>query len=157
MEKSVRLLYKKNVNLQSLNRFALLGVFVLLFCFSAVNAQQEESKKLASADRRLIIAALLNEKFKNSPETVLYLTTANIPDEIQKDFPTVKDKTVRLVSLETARRDDICAYEFGEFQFIEKYVSVSFGNCREGLAYDFVKEDDRWKAVSSIIVRELFY
>ena len=74
-------------------------VFVLLFCFSAVNAQEEKNEtRLAPADRRLIIAALLNERFKNSSETTIYLTTANIPDEIQKNFPTLRDKTVRLVS-----------------------------------------------------------
>lgn len=161
MEKFAGLLYKNNVNLQFINRCALLGVFVLLFGFSCVvNAQsgkESEGNKLAPADRRLIIAVLLNERFKNSPESVLYLTTANIPEEIQKDFPTLKDKTVRLVSPETARQGDICAYEFGEFQFVDKFVSVSFGNCREGLAYDFVKEDDRWKTVSSTITRELFY
>lgn len=150
-------MYKRNVNLQFINRCARLGVFVLLFCFSAVNAQEENENKLAPADRRMIISILLNERFKTAEETTIYLTTANIPDEIQKDFPTVKDKTVRLVSPETARREEICAYEFGVFQFIDKFVSVAFGNCREGLAYDFVKEDDRWKPVSSVIIRELFY
>ena len=157
MEKSAGLLYKKNVNLQFIKPSALLSVFVLLFCFSSAGAQEKTESKLAAADQREIIAVLLNEKFKNSPEDVIELTTANIPDEIQKNFPAIKNKTVRLVSPEAARRDEICAYEFGEFQFVDKFVSVSFGSCREGLAYDFVKENDRWKAVSSIITRDLFY
>ena len=136
---------------------ALYVVFVLLVCFGALTAQEKTESKLAAADQREIITVLLNEKFKTSPEEIIYLTTAHIPDEIQKNFPAVKDKTVRLVSPEAARRGDICAYEFGEFQFVEKFVSVSFGSCREGLAYDFVKDGDRWKPVSSTVTRQLFY
>lgn len=150
-------MYKRNVNLQFIKPPALLVVFVLLFCFSALRAQEKTEGRLTAADQREIIAVLLNEKFKNSPEETIDLTTANIPDEIQKNFPAVKNKTVRLVSPDAARRDDICAYEFGEFQFIDKFVSVSFGSCREGLAYDFVKENDRWKPVSSTFTRQLYY
>ncbi len=157
MEKQAALLYKKNVNLQFIKSPALFVVVVLLFCFSALRAQEKTENKLATADQRAIIAVLLNEKFKNSSEEIIYLTTANIPGDIQKNFPTVKNKTVRLVSPDAARQGDICAYEFGEFQFIDKFVSVSFGSCREGLAYDFVKEDDRWKPVSSTITRQLYY
>ena len=150
-------MYKRNVNLQFIKPPALFVVFILLFCFSAVSAQEKTESKLTAADQREIIRVLLNEKFKTSPEEVIYLTTANIPDEIQKNFPAVKDKTVRLISPDAARQGEICAYEFGEFQFVEKFVSVSFGSCREGLAYDFVKDGDRWKPVSSTVTRQLFY
>jgi 5,10-methylenetetrahydrofolate reductase len=134
----------------------LLSIFVLLFCFGAAYAQKTENK-LAAADQRLIIGILLNEKFKNSPEKIIYLSTANIPEEIRKNFPPVKDKTIRLISAETAGESETCAYEFGEFQVIDKFVSVTFGSCREGLAYDFIKDGDRWKSVASTITRELFY
>jgi len=69
----------------------------------------------------------------------------------------VKNKTIRLVSPESAAKSEVCAYEFGEFETIEKFVSVTFGNCREGLAYDFIKEDGRWKSVGSTITRQMLY
>lgn len=150
-------MYKRNVNLQFIKPPALFVVLVLLFCFGALNAQEKTENNLAAADQREIIRVLLNEKFKTSPEEEIYLTTANIPDEIQKNFPAIRNKTVRLVSADAARQGDICAYEFGEFQYIDKFVSVSFGSCREGLAYDFVKDGDRWKPVSSTVTRQLFY
>lgn len=144
------------MNLQFGKPHAFLSIFVLLFCFFAANAQKTENQ-LSVADQREIIAVLLNEKFKRSAEKTIYVSTANLPEEIRKDFPTVKNKTIRLVASEKASDSEICAYEFGEFQFIEKFVSVSFGNCREGLAYDFVKDGENWKTASLIVTRELFY
>ena len=138
------------------SRRALLGIFLILICLCAARAQEAENK-LSAAEKRQIIAVLLNEKFKRSTEKTIYISTTNISDEIQKDFPSVKNKTIRLVSKEEAANSDICAYEFGDFQFIEKYVSVTFGNCQEGLAYDFVKYGDRWKSVAATVTRELFY
>ncbi len=135
---------------------ALLSIVVLFFCFCAINGQETENK-LAAGDQRRIIGILLNEKFKTSSEETIYLSTANIPEEIQKDFPAVKNKTIRLIAPQSSESDEVCAYEFGEFQFIEKFVSVSFGSCREGLAYDFIKDGDRWKGVSSTVTRQLFY
>lgn len=132
------------------------GIVFLFFCFCAVDAQETENK-LAVADERQIIGILLNEKFKTSPEETIYLSTANISEVIQKNFPTVKNKTILLIAPQTAKDSGVCAYEFGEFQFIEKFVSVSFGSCREGLAYDFIKDGDGWKGVSSTITRQLFY
>jgi hypothetical protein len=134
-----------------------LSLFVLFFCFVAASAQQPETAdRLPVAEQRRIIEVLLNEKFKRSPEDRIYLSAANIPEEIQKDFPAVKNKTVALVRTKAAA-DDACAYEFGEFQFIDKFVSVTFGNCREGLAYDFVKDADGWKTVGLVLTRDLVY
>jgi hypothetical protein len=142
-----------------MKRFVLLNIFILFFGFCAVvpAQEQETEKKLAAAEQRQIIAFLLNDKFKSSPEKTVYISTANIPAEIRKNFPLLKNKTIRLVSPAAAAASEICAYEFGEFQFIEKFVSVSFGNCAEGLAYDFIKDGGRWKGVSSTVTRELFY
>lgn len=144
------------MSLQFMKARALLSIAVLFFCFCAIEAQETENK-LAAADQRQIIGILLNDKFKSSPAEAIYLSTANIPKEIQKNFPTVKNKPIRLIAPQTSESAEVCAYEFGEFQFIEKFVSVSFGNCREGLAYDFIKEGDRWKSVASTVTRQLFY
>jgi len=136
----------------------LTGIFVLLFAFCAVRAQEGETdQKLSAADQRRIIAVLLSEKFERAAEDVIYISTANLPAEVRRNFPGVENKTIRLISPEQASEREICAYEFGEFQFIEKFVSVSFGNCREGLAYDFLKVGDRWKTVGLTVTRELFY
>ena len=156
MEERAVLLYKQNMISQFSSRRALFGIFLLLICLCAARAQEAENK-LSAADKRQIIGVLLNEKFKRSPEKTIYISAKNISDEIQKDFPSVKNKAIRLVSEDEAADSDACAYEFGEFQFIEKYVSVTFGNCREGLAYDFVKYGSRWKSVAATVTRELFY
>jgi hypothetical protein len=134
-----------------------MSIVAVLFGFCAVVNAQEAEKKLAAADQYQIIGLLLNDKFKSSPEKTIYLTTANLHEEIQKNFPQLKNKTIRLISPEAAADSEVCAYEFGEFQVIEKFVSVSFGSCREGLAYDFVKDADSWKSVSSTVTRQMFY
>ena len=137
----------------------LAGILVLLSCFCAARAQERESEnKLAASDQREIVAVLLADKFKASGAETIYISTANLTDELQKDFPRFKDKTVRLVSPEAAGKDsEICAYEFGKFEFIDKFVSVTFGNCRDGLAYDFIKDAAGWKSVSRVVIREIYY
>jgi hypothetical protein len=144
------------MNLQFIKRCVLPGIFALLFCFGAAHAQKDENK-LAAADERRIIAVLLEDRFKNSPEKTIYISTVNLSDGIEKSFQPVKNKTIRFVAPSTAADSALCAYEFGEFQVIDKFVSVTFGNCREGLAYDFIKAGDEWKGVSSIVIRELLY
>ena len=135
---------------------ALLSIFVLFFCFCAAHAQQTENK-LTTADQRRIIEILLTDKFNGAKETTVYISTANLKPEIQKDFPILESLKAQLVSTETAIDSELCAYEFGEFQVFDKFVSVSFGNCREGLAYDFIKSGDEWKSVSSTVTRQILY
>jgi len=154
-ERSV-LLYKQNVNLKFVKLRALLSLFVLFVCFGAANAQQTENK-MTTADQRRIIEILLADKFKGSPETTIYISTANLNKEILNDFPLLENIKVQLVTEKNAVNSELCAYEFGEFQVIDKFVSVSFGNCRDGLAYDFVKYGDQWKSVSSTVTRQILY
>lgn len=144
------------MNFQFVKFRVLAGIVVLFFCFCAGAAAQEAENKLDAAEQRAIIGILLNDKFKHSPAEIIYISTANLPAEIRNDFPAVKNKQVRLVAAPKTG-DEICAYEFGEFQFIDKFVSVTFGSCREGLAYDFVKDERGWRAVGLTITRELFY
>lgn len=135
---------------------ALSSIFVLFFCFCAAHAQETENK-LPAADQRRIIEILLADKFNGASETTIYISTANLKKEIQKDFPLPENVKIQLVSPEKAVDSELCAYEFGEFQVIDKFVSVSFGNCRDGLAYDFIKSGDRWKSVSSTVTRQILY
>ena len=139
-----------------MKRRVLAGIFVLLGCFAAARAQEAENK-LAASDQREIIALLLADKFEGSPEETIYLSTANLADELRKDFPRLKNKSVRLVAPAAVKDSEVCAYEFGKFEFIDKFVSVTFGNCRDGLAYDFIRDADGWKSVSRVVIREIYY
>lgn len=136
---------------------SLLSIFVLFFCFCAVRAQAETENKLTSADQRRIIEILLADKFSGEAETTVYISTANLKRDVQTDFPILKNIKIQLVSPGTASDSELCAYEFGEFQVIDKFVSVSFGNCRDGLAYDFIKSGAGWKSVSSTVTRQILY
>lgn len=156
MEERSVLMYKQDVILQLMKLRAPLSIFVLFFCFCAAHAQKSENK-LTTADQRRIIEILLTDKFNGASEMTIYISTANLKKEIQKDFPLLENLKVQLVSTETAIDSELCAYEFGEFEIIDKFVSVSFGNCREGLAYDFIKAGDDWKSVSSTVTRQILY
>jgi hypothetical protein len=134
---------------------ALSSIFVLFFCFCAGRAQEAENN-LTTADQRRIIEILLTDKFSGAKETI-YISTANLKKDIQKDFPFPANIKVQFVSPRKAADSELCAYEFGEFQVIDKFVSVSFGNCRDGLAYDFIKSKAGWKSVSSTVTRQILY
>lgn len=149
-------MYKQNVNLQFKKLRALLSIFVLFFCFCAVRAQEAENN-LTTADQRQIVEILLMDKFSGAKETTVYISTANLKKDIQKDFTLLAGIKVQFVSPEKSIDTELCAYEFGEFQVIDKFVSVSFGNCRDGLAYDFIKSDAGWKSVSSTVTRQILY
>jgi hypothetical protein len=157
LEKRVVLVYKQNVNQNFIKASVLLSIFLLFFGAGAAHAQEETADKLAVVDQRQIIEVLLKEKFRGSDEKTIYLSTANLPAEIQKDFPLLKNKKVQFISTETAAGREVCAYEFGAFEMIDRFVSVTFGNCNEGLAYDFKKYGDKWKSVGLTVTRQMLY
>jgi len=147
LEKIARLVYKQNVKLNFMKLSFLLNIFVLFFCLTTATAQKAV-KELTLADQRQIIEVLLKERLEKSPEKTIYLSTANLPEEIQKDFPLLKDKRIEFIAAENSvKAEALCAYEFGKFERSGKFVSVSFGDCNEGLAYDFKRFGDRWKSV----------
>ncbi len=137
--------------------FLLLSVFVSIFCLTTAASAQKTENELSLADKRQIIEVVLKEKFEDSSEKMIYISTANLSDEIQKNFPSVKNKKVKFVAPAESAESDVCAFEFGEFEFIDKFASVSFGNCREGLAYDFKKYGDKWKSVGLTITKPILY
>jgi len=132
------------------------SLFVFFFSFVTINAQ-ETTTELSLSDKKQIIETLLKEKFGGSPEKMILISTANLSDDLQKDFPIIKNKKIQLISAELPKNAETCAYEFGEFQFIDRFVSVTFGNCSEGLAYDFKKFGDKWKSVGLTVTKEIFY
>lgn len=140
-----------------MKRRLLLSIFVILFWATAALAQSVAKTELSTTDQRRIIALLLADKFKRSGEETIYISTANLPKTIQKNFPPLENVKVRLVSEKQAAASLLCAYEFGKFEFIDRFVSVTFGNCREGLAYDFIKSGGDWKSVGLVVTREISY
>jgi hypothetical protein len=147
------LLYKQYVKLKFKKLSLLLSIFVSFFCLLIeANAQKVENEPLI-ADKREIIESLLKEKFDKSPEKTIYISTINLSTEIQNDFPTVKNKKIQFISPENSANSGLCAYEFGKFEVIDKFVSVAFGDCNSGLAYDFIKFRDKWKSVGLIIIK----
>lgn len=150
MEKIAVLLYKRNVQLNSKKLFSLLCILGLLSCFFVEAIAQKTKKNPTIADKREIIKVLLKEKFDNSSETTIYISTINLPTEIQNDFPQIKNLKIQFVSPENSANSDLCAYQFGKFDVVNKYVSLSFGDCNQGLAYDFKKIRGKWKSVPFI-------
>ncbi len=147
------MLYKQYVKLKFKKLFLLLGIFVSFFCLLVeANAQKTENKP-SLADKREIIESLLKEKFDKSAEKIIYISTINLPTEIQNDFPPVKNKKIQFISSKNSAISGLCAYEFGKFEVINKFVSVAFGDCNSGLAYDFIKFRDKWKSVGLVIIK----
>jgi hypothetical protein len=146
------LVYKQNVKLKYKKLSLLLSIVLSFFCLTAADAQKAETEP-SLADKRQIIEVLLKERFDKSSARTIYISTINLPAELQKDFPLVKNKKVELVSPEDSAKAGVCANEFGKFETIDKFVSVAFGDCNEGLAYDFIKFGDKWKSVGLNIIK----
>ncbi|MBS1794759.1 MAG: hypothetical protein JSS81_12945 [Acidobacteria bacterium] len=127
-------------------------VAVIIFSISAAGAQAADAE-LTVEDRRQIIEVLLTERFANADEKTIFISKTNLSDDLLKVFPTVKNKQIRFVSKDEAAATGVCAFEFGDFQTIGKFVSVSFGDCSEGMAYDFKKYGEKWKSVGLTIVK----
>lgn len=123
---------------------AIFSFAVVLALFSTLSAAAQTGE-ISIDDRRQIVEALLRETFKDSDRDVIHVSKANLPEELLKSFPTVKNKRIEIV--DAAKSGETCAYEFGEFEVIGRFVSVPFGDCNSGLAYDFKKFGDTWKSV----------
>lgn len=141
------------LKIKKLSSLALI-VNLLFFCWITEAVAQKSKKPLSLADQREIIKVLLEEKFDGSAAEIIYISTKNLPDKLQNEFPPIKNVQVRLVSQENAAAADSCAYNFGKFEITAGYVSVTFGDCREGLAYDFKKVRGKWKSTSMTIKKE---
>lgn len=134
-----------------IKRQLLPGIFVFVLAFTTFASGQSSPAELTLADKRQIIESLLKERFGDAPQKTIYISMANLSDELRKDFPPVKNKKVEFIPTEQARSSSVCAYEFGEFEENGKFVSISFGDCSEGLAYDFKKYGEKWKSVGLTI------
>ena len=136
----------------------------LFFSFSIfATAQTQQFKKTNGYFRKLpnikakreIIKLLLLDFFKNNSDKEIYLSTKNIPLEIQTEFPKIKNLTAKLIQLNSATAENSCVYEFRSFTVFRKKASVSFGDCKNGLGYTFQKSRGKWKLVPNQFVKEI--
>lgn len=136
----------------------------LFFSFSIfATAQTQQSKKHTVISetpktvkaKREIIKLLLLDFFKNNSEKKIYISTQNIPTEIQTEFPQIKNLTAKLIQLNSATAENHCIFEFKTFSVTGKNASVSFGDCKNGLGYTFQKSRGKWKLVSNQFVKEI--
>ncbi|MDQ6785662.1 MAG: hypothetical protein M3033_02425 [Acidobacteriota bacterium] len=108
---------------------------------------------LKAADRREIIKLILENVSKNSKDKIIYVSTKNLSPDVQNDLSEIANENVQLVSTETAANQNRCDYRFGAFNVSNKLVSVSFGNCKSGLAYTFKRVRGKWKSVPYVTER----
>lgn len=120
------------------------GLIAALIFQSPVRAEETD---LAAADRIAIIKILLEEKFDRAPREIVFFSSRNLPAEVRDKFPKIRNLKAQFLAPEEAAGREICLYEFGPFTVVKNSVLVSFGNCREGLAYTFKKYGDKWKSV----------
>lgn len=125
-------------------------IFSLAFCFVIKAEAQKAAPTLA--DKREIIKALLDATFtkRGFDDKTIYISKQNLPTAIRNKFPRIKDVRIKLVS-ENLEDSSLCPYQFGNFSVIDKFVTVSFGNCNEALAYNFEKIRGKWKNVPLVI------
>ena len=133
----------------------------LTFSFSLISAAQTQQFKKSSANqetpktikaKREIIKLLLADFFKNDAAKEFYLSTKNIPKEIQTEFPLLEDLKATLTEPSSRLKEDNCLFEFRSFLVNEKKASVLFGDCNNGLGYNFKKKRGIWKIVPNQIV-----
>ena len=141
-------------------KFAFLSI-ILTFSFSLTVAAQTQQFKTPSTiaekpqiikAKREIIKLLLADFFKNIEDKEIYLSTKNIPSEIQRKFPAIENITAKLIAPETELQDSECLFEFRIFSVSGKKASVLFGDCNDGLGYTFEKTRGKWKLIPNEIV-----
>jgi hypothetical protein len=128
---------------------AFLGI-VFVLSVTLVSAAQTQQLKPSSptidtpqvlADKREIIKILLTDFFGENKQTI-YLSTKNVPFQIQNEFPQIKDLTARFSNYSDEK---ICAFEFHSFVIRGKIAQVDFGGCNDGLNYNLTKSNGKWK------------
>ncbi len=129
---------------------------VLTFSFSLIVGAQTQQFKTSSAinenpqtikAKRKIIKLLLTDLFKNNADQEIHLSTKNIPSEIQKEFPVIRNLTTKLIAPDAVVPENECPFEFRIFSVSGKKASVLFGDCNDGLGYTFEKTRGKWKLI----------
>ncbi len=100
--------------------------------------------------KREIIKILFSNIFRGEIKESILLSSKNIPEQLRSDFPQLKSLNTQIISSDS---DSVCPFVFHSFFVSENKATVSFGDCHEGLGYNFVKEDGKWRFDSNNIER----
>lgn len=103
--------------------------------------------------KREIIRLLLTEAFRGEESEEICLLTKNIPSELIENFPVFENLTVRFISEAEAEALQVCPFEIERFLLSEKRATVMFGDCGQGLGYEFEKVRGKWQFAPLDIVR----
>lgn len=110
------------------------------------DAINEDSYKVVSA-KRAIIKLLFSNIFRGESKETISLATKNIPSKLQNEFPKFPNLTTKIVSSDL-NQDTNCAFIFHNFAINKNKATVSFGNCNDGLGYNFEKIKGKWQFAS---------
>lgn len=136
---------------------------VLTFSFSLTVASQSQQNKNISVNaetpqnikaKREIIKLLFANIFRGEVKEEIYLSTKNIPSELQNNFPEIENITAQFIDA-TLPKENICPFVFHSFAISGKKATVSFGNCNDGLGYNFKKVNGKWKFESAGIEKKV--
>ena len=144
-------MYKYSVT-SKIRKISLLFLTIILSVCLAAEIQAQKSADLTHADQRAIVKAILEEQFKNTKgATTVKISKQNLPAELLNNFPQIKNLTVQFVP-ESSSNAPACPYQikFHEMDK-DKNVSVSFGNCDEGLVFRYKKVRGKWKSIPYVI------
>jgi hypothetical protein len=109
---------------------------------------ERDSAKVTSAKRE-IVEILFTNIFRSETKDSVYLSTRNIPIDLQENFPKFANLATVFVSPDS-EHDETCPFVFHNFSVSNNKATVSFGNCSDGLGYNFEKINGKWEFSSSI-------
>ncbi|MEZ5427911.1 MAG: hypothetical protein R2747_16695 [Pyrinomonadaceae bacterium] len=95
--------------------------------------------------KRQIVKLLLKDIFRGKSGENIYLSTKNLPPKLMENFPKFKNLTARFVAEGGETETTGCPFEFRIFQVSGRKASVLFGDCRNGLGYNFEKVGGKWR------------
>lgn len=94
--------------------------------------------------KREIITLLFADIFRGEKKETVNLSTKNLPKQLLSNFPKFKNVSTRFV-VDDETAEDLCPFVFHSFVIAMNKATLSFGNCRDGLGYEFEKLNGKWK------------
>ena len=126
--------------------------------FGAVAANGQADRTIIDSNqtvkaKREIISLLLKDIFRGERKGSVHLSKKNIPQAILRNFPKFEKLSVQLVA-ETSDDGPECPLEFSIFEVSGNTALVLFGDCRDGLGYNFEKVGGKWQFAPVAIQRK---
>lgn len=157
MEEFRKSVYKISMFIRVVKTAIFSAIIFTVFSTAAVSQNVSLQSKKRSEDielkaKRQIFSILLNNAATVLEGKTVYISTKNIPDEIQSEFSRSEKFPIALVAPEHSNSPDICAFEIGSVSIRKDKASVLFGDCKSGLLYSFRRTRGVWKIVPDQII-----